>query len=175
MLRSVSLTEWGVLLLPGGLGVVGGVRHVRASLSRFGGTATRSLSGADPTELRFDNRRPRVKQRSLATRAPDAQGGDPAFVSFFLLPLALVAPSFRRTRPSSHRLSIAPAGRGIDANKHLCVAFRLFCDNQGQRCPSGQINIPSTEPRLAPRAVAVPRSTARAVSPLKAMAAASWI
>src|ERR1700675_3045353 len=59
----------------------------------------------------------RVKERSLATRPAGAQGGDPAFVSFFLLPLALVAPSFRRTRPSSHRLSIAPAGRGIDVNK----------------------------------------------------------
>jgi hypothetical protein len=72
----------------------------------------------------------RVKERSLTTRPAGAQGGDPAFVSFSLLPLALVAPSFRRTRPSSHRLSIAPAGRGIDANKHLCVAFRLFRDNQ---------------------------------------------
>jgi hypothetical protein len=35
------------------------------------------------------------------------------------------------------------------------VAFRLFRDNQGQRCHSGQINILSTEPRLAPDAVAV--------------------
>jgi len=65
----------------------------------------------------FDDRRirlRRVKERSLATRAAGAQSGDPAFVSFFLLPLALVAPSFRRTRPSSHRLSIAPAGRCVD-------------------------------------------------------------
>jgi hypothetical protein len=27
-------------------------------------------------------------------------------------------------------LSIAPAGRGIDANTHLCVAVRLFYDNR---------------------------------------------
>jgi hypothetical protein len=74
-------------------------------------------------------------ERSLATRPAGAQGGDPAFVSFFLLPLALVAPSFRRTRPSSHRLSIAPAGRGIDANTHLCVAFRLFRDKQRPATP----------------------------------------
>jgi hypothetical protein len=92
-----------------------------------------------PLSYPFDNRRP-SQRASLATRAAGAQGGDPAFVSFFLLPLALVAPSFRRTRPSSHRLSIAPAGRGIDANTHLCVAFRLNRDATfAKSCPQDVI------------------------------------
>jgi hypothetical protein len=62
---------------------------------------------------------PPSQRRSLATRAARAQCGDPAFVSFFLLPLALVAPSFRRTRPSSHCLSIAPTGRYADRRNWL--------------------------------------------------------
>jgi hypothetical protein len=95
-----------------------------------------------PLSYWFDNRRP-SQERSLATRAAGAQGGDPTFVSFFLLPLALVAPSFRRTRPSSHGLSIAPAGRGTDANTHLCVAFRLNCDTTAG---FGRIDLSSPSP-----------------------------
>jgi hypothetical protein len=95
-----------------------------------------------PLSYGFDNRRP-SQARSLATRAADAQGGDPAFVSFFLLPLALVVPSFCRTRPSSHRLSIAPAGSGIEANTHLCVAFRLNCDTTAG---FGRIDLSSASP-----------------------------
>jgi hypothetical protein len=83
-----------------------------------------TFSSCWPARFSFDDRRirlRRVKERSLATRAAGAQCGDPAFVSFFLLPLALVAPSFRRTRPSSHHLSIAPAGR----EAHRRMAWRV--------------------------------------------------
>src|ERR1700675_3396284 len=101
---------------------------------RRGGAAP--LGGLNPWWWRWWVRRqahppPPSQERSLATRAAGAQCGDPAFVSFFLLPLALVAPSFRRMRPSSHRLSIAPAGRYADcgaATRALDLLPRITLD-----------------------------------------------
>jgi hypothetical protein len=66
--------------------------------------------------------------------------------------------------PESNHLCVTVAGRGCPVGGRLAtrgtitvpVAFRLICDNQGQRCPSGQINIPRRRGSRGGRARAAP-------------------